>query len=237
MTIMSRPEDDGGFLSRWARRKQEARREEVASSQKQSSDLILSPSKDEVATRSGSKSSTLRQAQGEDPELDLPLPSLDDVLPGGDLSAFLQSHVPATLKNAALRKMWEGDPTISGFIEMAENQWDFNAPDGIPGFASSIGDFDAKKLVDGLFNLTRRDDAEGEIPAADSVNPESEIASGARTDEPPELREATDLQAEIDHSVKDAETVATPHIALQKTQDESSVYDFGRRRHGGALPT
>jgi hypothetical protein len=211
---MSRPEDEGGFLGRWARRKQEARREDAA---KASPPPIAA----EPAPR----------------DVDPPLPSLDDVLPGGDLSAFLQSHVPAALKNAALRKMWESDPTISGFIEMAENQWDFNAPDAIPGFASSIGDLDAKKLVDGLFSLARHDSARapetsGEtagMPAASLPEPDADSLE-SRCD-------IADFQAENAAVGTSPQEAADVHVAAQKSPDESSVYDFRRRRHGGALPT
>ncbi len=65
---------------------------------------------------------------------DLPLPSLDSIVPGADVSAFFQAHVPEALRNAALRKLWTTDPEISGFIEMADYQWDFNNPDSIPGW-------------------------------------------------------------------------------------------------------
>jgi len=38
------------------------------------------------------------------------------------------------LTRAALRRAWESDPAIRDFIGIAENQWDFNDPDAIPGF-------------------------------------------------------------------------------------------------------
>jgi hypothetical protein len=33
-----------------------------------------------------------------------------------------------------LRRAWVSDPVIRDFIGIAENQWDFNDPNGIPGF-------------------------------------------------------------------------------------------------------
>src|ERR1700736_3217372 len=62
------------------------------------------------------------------------LPSLEQISADSDIGAFLQSGVPAELTRAALRRVWASDPAIRDFIGVAENQWDFNDPDGIPGF-------------------------------------------------------------------------------------------------------
>src|SRR6202140_1803284 len=62
------------------------------------------------------------------------LPSLESISADSDIGAFLQSGVPAELTRAALRRVWASDPAIRDFIGIAENQWDFNDPDGIPGF-------------------------------------------------------------------------------------------------------
>jgi hypothetical protein len=62
------------------------------------------------------------------------LPSLEQIAADTDIGAFLQSGVPAELTRAALRRAWASDPAIRDFIGIAENQWDFNDPDGIPGF-------------------------------------------------------------------------------------------------------
>ena len=44
--------------------------------------------------------------------------------------------MPAELTRAALRRAWVSDPAIRDFIGIAENQWDFNDPEAIPGFVS-----------------------------------------------------------------------------------------------------
>ena len=62
------------------------------------------------------------------------LPSIDAITADTDIIAFLQSGVPAELTRAALRGAWTSDPAIRDFIGVAENQWDFNDPNGIPGF-------------------------------------------------------------------------------------------------------
>src|SRR6202047_5041064 len=62
------------------------------------------------------------------------LPSLEQIVADTDIGAFLQSGVPAELTRAALRRAWVSDPAIRDFIGIAENQWDFNDPNAIPGF-------------------------------------------------------------------------------------------------------
>ena len=49
---------------------------------------------------------------------------------------FFAPGVPAELTRAALRRAWVTDPAIRDFIGIAENQWDFTKPDGVPGFGS-----------------------------------------------------------------------------------------------------
>src|ERR1700731_1373436 len=62
------------------------------------------------------------------------LPSLEQTAADTDIGAFLQSSVPAELTRAALRRAWASDPAIRDFIGIAENQWDFNDPNAMPGF-------------------------------------------------------------------------------------------------------
>ena len=62
------------------------------------------------------------------------LPSIESIVGDTDIVAFLRKGVPADLTRAALRKAWASDPAIRDFIGIAENQWDFNDPNAIPGF-------------------------------------------------------------------------------------------------------
>ncbi|MEA2917924.1 MAG: hypothetical protein QOJ15_10005 [Bradyrhizobium sp.] len=62
------------------------------------------------------------------------LPSIESIVADTDIGVFLRSGVPAELTRAALRRAWASDPVIRDFIGIAENQWDFNDPDAIPGF-------------------------------------------------------------------------------------------------------
>ena len=64
------------------------------------------------------------------------LPPIESIGAASDIRPFLAPGVPADLTRAALRRAWSTDPAIRDFIGLSENSWDFNAPDGVPGFGS-----------------------------------------------------------------------------------------------------
>ena len=66
------------------------------------------------------------------------LPSIESIAADTDIIAFLRAGVPAELTRAALRRAWTSDPAIRDFIGIAENQWDFNDPNAIPGFGPLV---------------------------------------------------------------------------------------------------
>ncbi|WP_422282997.1 DUF3306 domain-containing protein, partial [Bradyrhizobium sp.] len=49
-------------------------------------------------------------------------------------TAFLRKGIPQELGRAALRRAWAADPAIRDFVGLAENAWDFNDPNAMPGF-------------------------------------------------------------------------------------------------------
>ena len=75
------------------------------------------------------------------------LPSIDAIGVDTDIRGFLQSRVPAELTRAALRQAWASDPAIRDFIGIAENQWDFNDPEAIPGFGPLPEGYDVSGLL------------------------------------------------------------------------------------------
>jgi Protein of unknown function (DUF3306) len=115
------------FAARWARRKLEAQRSKSAEAR--DPDAAAKP------------------IESQPPDDSTPLPSLDDITPEGDIAAFLQKRVPAELQRLALRKAWTTDPAISSFIEVAENQYDWNAIDGVPGFGPMDPSWDIDALL------------------------------------------------------------------------------------------
>src|ERR1700694_2420177 len=118
---MTAPENS---LSRWSRLKREA----VSKGR-------VDANQDDTPACSGGPEDTRPGAELDEALVDpQDLPSIDAITFDTDIRAFLNSRVPAELTRAALRRAWVSDPAIRDFIGIAENQWDFNDPNGIPGF-------------------------------------------------------------------------------------------------------
>jgi hypothetical protein len=79
------------------------------------------------------------------------LPSLDSIGAQTDITAFLQSGVPAELQLAALRRAWTVDPVIRDFKALNENDWDFNDLNSIPGFGDLGPEIDVNIMVAQVF--------------------------------------------------------------------------------------
>lgn len=172
-----------------------------------------------------------------EPDVDLAsLPSIESITAGTDIRAFLQSGVPAELTKAALRRAWSADPAIRDFIGIAENQWDFTDPNGIPGF----GPFEATESAEALVNRAlgkvsgpaREDDIAGAAPASGSAAPEGSeptpcaSAKVARDDE--QTADPVDL-------IGDADLVAPQQPRSSKVSVERQLLG-NRRSHGRAVP-
>jgi hypothetical protein len=200
------------FLLRWAR---------------------LKRASDSTRQTVSAEETTAPSPQAEDPP-DQPfdrasLPSLEQIVADTDIGAFLQSGVPADLTRAALRRAWVGDPAIRDFIGIAENQWDFNDPDGIPGFGVLPVADGAPAVVTQVFSKL------GDIPEALSQLPPSAELDRSRLADPDPApdklycadRTGSDSPAKAD----EAEAATKQTRTLEQVEMPSS-----RRRHGSALP-
>lgn len=124
-----------GFAARWSRRKIEARQKTLQEETK-SNPL---EEKEFAAASPGSR----------DAEVDLAdLPPIEAINNTTDLTPWLAKKVPDVWRVAALRKVWSSDPGISQFIGPADYAWDWNAPDGVPGFGPLQALDDVAKLLD-----------------------------------------------------------------------------------------
>jgi hypothetical protein len=142
------------------------------------------------------------------------LPPLEAIDPSTDIRGFLAEGVPAALSRAALRRAWASDPAIRDFIGLAENAWDFNAPDGVAGFGP-LGADEIRRL------LAAADDA----PAA--LATKAETAPAATEPAPPQPA-ADPFSGE---SGEPSPGVAEAAVAPDVQQAPSPP-----RRHGRALP-
>ena len=120
------------FVSRWARLKRNADPRRRA---KGITDTQLSMPDVSIGGAEAANSQPQNVAATTDELFDpAGLPSIEAITANTDIRGFLQSRVPAELTRAALRQTWASDPAIRDFIGIAENQWDFNDPNAIPGF-------------------------------------------------------------------------------------------------------
>src|SRR5262249_26484838 len=136
---VSEPEN---FLSRWARLKHEAAEEPERAAPDAAAD----------ETRADAPAGEAEALPVAEPAFDISkLPPIESITATTDIRAFLGPGVPPELTRAALRRAWVADPSIRDFIGIAENQWDFNDPNGVPGFGPLGPLDDIRRLVAQVF--------------------------------------------------------------------------------------
>ncbi len=237
---------DKNFLERWARRKQQ---------QSGPGSKTLDPDHREMVPADAAASPVAHSAtadvrdSGSTPEP--PLPSIDDLTVETDITGFLRKGVPEELKRLALRKMWSLDPAIRDFVEIAENQYDWNAVDGVPGFGALPPGTDIEALLA---------QATGALPP-----PPEDVAAIDASDTPQPVAAASDVvPAETDPDpapvlASDPVRHSAPHSAASLESDAADAapaleaagsggapksavqHEFirggtNKRRHGGAMP-
>jgi hypothetical protein len=153
------------------------------------------------------------------------LPQIDAITDDTDIRAFLKSRVPAELTRSALRRAWISDPAIRDYIGIAENQWDFNDPTGIPGFGPLQVTDDISALLEQAFGQPAElATAIVELPSElESLVP-MEIVGEIGAPDQPDILGASNATAtehpQSEHHGAEQESGAPPK----------------RRSHGGALP-
>ena len=157
------------------------------------------------------------------------LPPIESIGADSDIRPFLAAGVPVELARVALRTAWAADPAIRDFIGIAEGQWDFNDPDGIPGFGPLAAAEYPRDL--GTLALSRLNDAiEGteQRPAMADVAMAEGKPSPASADLPysAPASEGRQVDAAQADSSRDAGSPAS----------EASPGSPATRRHGSALP-
>lgn len=142
-------QDNDGFLSRWARRKAEARQ-------------ALTPAPAPVPEAG-------EVVAGEpEPAVDLSLlPALEEISAATDITGFLQKGVPDALRNAALRRMWETDVAIRDYVGPADFQWDFNTPGTITGYGELLPETDVAGMLSDIADHHLKPLLEAKAPEAD----------------------------------------------------------------------
>lgn len=216
---MSEPED---FLSRWSRRKREA---EAAS------DSEAKPAVSEAAA----DEATVPASAPEETAFDVArLPSLESIVADTDVSVFMKAGVPQALRHAALRRAWTSDPAVRDFRGLQENDWDFTAPDSVPGFGTFKSEDEIKELAQRLFGRAGEPEPSGQVPSQD----ESDASVADARPSGDEILDKDQLPLSLDPSVActDERTDALQQDDARHPEDRFAVQHVRARRHGGALP-
>jgi hypothetical protein len=224
---VSDPED---FLARWSRRKREA--EHAASDETAAAATPNEPTARAKCDESDAPSSSLPSAQEQQQsEVDLAsLPPIESITAGTDIRAFLAPGIPAHLTRAALRRAWMADPAIRDFVGLAENAWDFNAPDAIPGFGSTVSPQEAQRLI---AEFMRNDDR--------VLSPSGHIEPLQKPDvstpkETPAAPSAVEEARPAEVTGQDVAEQSEADAALQKEEATDDRPARLARHHGGAIP-
>ena len=237
---------DEPFLSRWSRRKREA----VVVPPEPGSNDGAAPVVVEAEAAAGAQHG---KEDGAEPELDVSkLPPVEELTESSDISAFLDRRVPAALRNAALGRMWTLDPTIRDFIEVAENQWNWNVPGGAPFYCEI--EPGSRIVADAADAVTRGSTAPSSVGSSDAALPDtasnvdthridSTVADDAAlrhrqpSEQPSEMADAQDMsRSDNTGQPADAPAVSEAVAAQYKSADERGERAPSGRRHGGALP-
>ncbi|SDB70228.1 DUF3306 domain-containing protein [Belnapia rosea] len=208
-----------GFLGRWSRRKREA----AQGAPEPAEPMPLAP-----PAAAPPETVSPPEAPAFDPAS---LPPVESLTQASDFTAYLRAEVPAALRKAALRKAWTLDPGIRDFVGPADYAWDYNAPDGVPGFAHVLGG-DLKQLLAQAIGALEEAVApeETEAPAAEP-GPEPGAGQGLEPDVSPGtvLAEAPALPDEA--------PALPPEPSISEILPSDPVpTSSSRRRHGGAAP-
>ena len=193
------------FLTRWSRRKRSG---EPDADAKATADL--------PANAGDAKPEATAE-----PPFDLTkLPRIEDLTPTSDIAQFLQKGVPEELKRLALRRAWSLDPAIRDFVEVAENQYNWNVAGGAPGFGELDAGTDLKAL---LLQAT------GQLPEPRKTLAEAPLVSGS------DVRSSTIVPAEQDGVAVSGRAGPEPATKLNERAPKTAPPSPRRAKHGGAL--
>lgn len=216
---MSNDQLDESFLTRWARQKQDAARPKTAP---------MPPP----------------EAAAPEPEVDLTkLPRIEDLTVDSDITGFLRKGVPEALQKLALRRMWALDPAIRDFVEVAENQWDFNAPGGIPGLFQDLAEgtdisvWLAQATQTVLVEETTTADAATVSASDQDAAPQQIETTTTAAGDPSGPQVALAVPVPADAPAPATAPVENAQISDASQRDTKLAKQPTRRRHGGALPT
>jgi len=216
------------FVLRWARLKRRSQ------NPRSTEPIGNEPSADASAGAEAASAHRRNDEIIEEPFDPASLPPIETITVNTDIRGFLQTRVPAELTRAALRRAWASDPAIRDFIGIAENQWDFNDPNAIPGFGPLEQSDNAPARLAGAIATSDKSpefslSAAPRRSAATAQEPIAVDRTGQQA--PDELPSANTGVVGSSEEESGAEVATAKDYAIE--EDDRSR---NRRRHGSALP-
>jgi hypothetical protein len=223
------PGEEGGFLSRWSRRKRD-----IAAQGKATEEVApplaepVLPPPDTTGEPALSEAELAERRQKELDELIAALPRVEDINASTDITGFLDARIPDVLRNAALRATWISDPAIRDFLNDArEYALDYNTPGMAPGYGplSESERSQAVEFVKTLFSDAPKRSGDATL-VEDQTSGDSEISGEeSRAISRPEI--AAPHHAELSASTDaDATLGAGENTGLQPTESGPGQADF-----------
>ena len=216
---------DKQFLARWSRRKREAK-----------AVVNVPPPPEPAGTPNPAPPAAAENPP--DAEVDLSsLPPIDSIDAATDITAFLRKGISEELSRAALRRAWTADPAIRDFVGLAENAWDFNDPNAMPGFGPlncSAEQIDALvgRIVGGVRSAA---DSLATAVAEGKQDRQSNDSGRAPLSESHPTEAVADLATGEEIS-RDEPSEVPAAVHPEPSETDRAEAALRRRTHGGALP-
>lgn len=218
MSAPDKPENaqGGDFLSRWSRRKVEAK-EQADIDRDQATDIDPALKHTDEADEKQFTEEQLAELSDEEILEELGLPDPDTMKAGDDFKGFMKSAVPTRLRNRALRKLWLSDPTLANVDMLVDYGGDFtDAATVIPNMktAYEVGRGIAKQYEE-LMEKLKQEEAATQPEVAE---PEAEAAEDVVSSSETMVEESVDM-VEL---VPDVEVVSKPPFEGDSSESENA---------------
>ncbi len=194
---------EGDFLSRWARRKADAR--EAESSEAEKTAAIPSDTAAHDAAAAGQDADDKDRPATEEEIAALPDP--DKLEHGADFKPFLRPGIPEALRQRALRRLWRVNPAI-GFLD-GMNDYDLDYTD-----AATVVE-NLKTAYDAVKGYAFPEDEE--LPATGSAEAAGEAAPATADGLPPPETHESETHAEESPQAAELEPGSEDAGALSAT--------------------
>jgi hypothetical protein len=179
--------DDEGFLRRWSRLKEQARKEEPPAE---------APPPDLPATVAAEPSRDAGDKPDEKPFDPATLPPIESLTTESDYALFMRPEVPEALRRQALRRLWATDPVLSAPDGFDMHTLDYNA---VPTFPEGV-----KTLYRIGQGMLDEHEAETATESAETAGRRQEDAAGAGNAPPVAPAPDAAVQQENPTEIKDS---------------------------------